>query len=524
MSEPAHSSELKVALKAAELAAKISRDYYHGNFTVTTKSDLTPVTQADVECEQAIREVILAEFPDHGFFGEETGTTQGDAKNLWLVDPIDGTKAFVRQYPFFSTQIALMREGEIVLGVSCGTMFGETAWAERGGGAWLNGERLSVSDIDDPSRAALSTGNLKSIAKGSGWSRLGALIEISDRIRGYGDFYHYHLLASGKIEVVVESDVNILDIAALSVIVTEAGGVFTDLNGANPTLQTRSVLAANPVLHAKFLEQLKGFRRVINLPIFQVAAFTDQSFGGNPAAVIPLESWLDDVVMQKIAAENNLSETAFFVPVGPGEWHIRWFTPAVEVPLCGHATLASAAVLRSKLKQKDWPITLQSASGPLIVDIVADEFVLDLPANFPRPAELPVGLLASLDATVLESYICANDIYMVVLPDEASVAGLCPDFSAMAAVTKHGVIATAPGDHVDFVSRFFAPAIGITEDPVTGAAHCVLTPYWSNRLGKDKLDARQISERLGVLKCENHGDRVKLRGNAVFFLEGELSI
>jgi len=259
MSAAIQSAELKVALKAAEVAAEISRNYYHGNFTVTTKSDMTPVTQADVECEQAIRDVILAEFPDHGFFGEETGKTQADATNLWLVDPIDGTKAFVRQYPFFSTQIALMRDGEIVLGVSSGTMFGELAWAERGSGAWLNGKRINVSDIGDPNRAAVSTGNLKSLAKSAGWGRLGEFVAMSDRIRGYGDFYHYHLLASGKIDVVVESDVNILDIAALSLIVTEAGGVFTDLNGAMPSLQTRSVLAANPALHATFLDQLKGF-------------------------------------------------------------------------------------------------------------------------------------------------------------------------------------------------------------------------------------------------------------------------
>jgi histidinol-phosphatase len=259
MSETIQSAELKVALRAAEVAAEISRNYYHGNFTVTTKSDMTPVTQADVECEQAIRNVILAEFPDHGFFGEETGKTRADASNLWLVDPIDGTKAFVRQYPFFSTQIALMRDGEIVLGVSSGTMFGELAWAERGSGAWLNDRRITVSGINDPNRAALSTGNLKSLALSEGWGHLGKFIAMSDRIRGYGDFYHYHLLASGKIDVVVESDVNILDIAALSLIVTEAGGVFTDLNGAAPTLHTRSVLAANPALHATFLEQLKGF-------------------------------------------------------------------------------------------------------------------------------------------------------------------------------------------------------------------------------------------------------------------------
>ena len=249
------SPELKTAINAARAAAEISRDYYHGNFTVTTKADMTPVTQADVECEQAIREVILGAFPEHGFFGEETGKTQADADNLWLVDPIDGTKAFVRQYPFFSTQIALLHHGEIVLGVSCGTMFDELAYAERGSGAWLNGKRLAISDIDDPGRAAFSTGNLKSLANSSGWARLAEFIGVSDRIRGYGDFYQYHLLAAGKIEAVIESDVNILDIAALSVIVAEAGGVFTDLNGHELTLDTKSVLAANPGLHATLLSR-----------------------------------------------------------------------------------------------------------------------------------------------------------------------------------------------------------------------------------------------------------------------------
>lgn len=253
------SAELRIALGAAAAAAEISRGYYRGNVSVTTKEDMTPVTQADVECEQAIREIILGAFPEHGFYGEETGKTQEGAQNLWLVDPIDGTKAFVRQYPFFSTQIALMRDGEIVLGVSCGTMFDELAFAERGGGAWLNGEQLRVSDIDDPESAAISTGNLKSLALSDGWSRLGELVAKSYRIRGYGDYYHYHLLAAGKIEAVIESDVNILDIAALSIIVEEAGGTFTDLNGARPGLDTRSVLAANPSLHAKYLERLSGF-------------------------------------------------------------------------------------------------------------------------------------------------------------------------------------------------------------------------------------------------------------------------
>jgi histidinol-phosphatase len=253
------SEHLRVALAAAKKAADISRSYYAGNFTVTTKADMTPVTQADVECEQAIRKTILERYPDHGFYGEETGRTLPDADYLWLVDPIDGTKGFVRQYPFFSTQIALMHKDEIVLGVSSGTMMDELAWAEQGCGAWLNGRRLSVSEIDDPDRAAVSVGNLKSLAASEGWSALGSIVARADRIRGYGDFYHYHLLAAGKIEAVIESDVNILDIAALSIIVTEAGGLFTDMNGDKPSLGTRSVLAANPSLHATYLESLRGY-------------------------------------------------------------------------------------------------------------------------------------------------------------------------------------------------------------------------------------------------------------------------
>ena len=253
------SAYLRVALDAARKAADISRSYYAGNFTVTTKEDRTPVTQADVECEHAIREIVLAAFPDHGFYGEETGRSGDGADYLWLVDPIDGTKGFVRQYPFFSTQIALMHQGEIVLGVSSGTMMDELAWAEKGQGAWLNGKRLKISRIDHPDRAAVSTGNLKSLAASDGWAQLGEIVRRADRIRGYGDFYHYHLLAAGKIEAVIESDVNILDIAALSIIVTEAGGTFTNLNGAPVDLDVRSVLAANPSLHAKYLELLRGY-------------------------------------------------------------------------------------------------------------------------------------------------------------------------------------------------------------------------------------------------------------------------
>lgn len=252
------SRELEIALAAAAKAAAISRSYYHGNFSVTTKADRTPVTQADMECEEAIRDMLLGAFPDYGFIGEETGRTRATADALWLVDPIDGTKGFVRQYPFFSTQIALMRNGELLLGVSSGTMFDEMAWAERGAGARLNDVPLKVSDIDDLERAAISTGNVASIAGSKGWQSLGEILHVADRTRGYGDFYHYHLLAAGKIEAVIESDVNILDVAALSVIVREAGGVFTDLNGSAPGLETRSVLAATPALHEQLLPMLSG--------------------------------------------------------------------------------------------------------------------------------------------------------------------------------------------------------------------------------------------------------------------------
>lgn len=261
MSEPipaGASPELRTALEAAAAAASISRQYFRGNLIVTTKADRTPVTQADVECEEAIREIILGRFPEHGFYGEETGMTRKDAECVWLVDPIDGTKGFVRQYPFFSTQIALQRGGELVLGVSSGTMFDEVACAERGRGAWLNGEKLAVSQVARLEDSAVSTGNLKSLAGSDGWPRLGEIVAQTDRIRGYGDFYHYHLLAAGKIEAVIESDVNILDIAALSVIVEEAGGHFTDLNGGAVGLQTRSVLAANPALHRALLPRLRG--------------------------------------------------------------------------------------------------------------------------------------------------------------------------------------------------------------------------------------------------------------------------
>ena len=250
------SRELKVAIDASMAAAKIIRKYFKGSFEISIKEDQTPVTQVDIECEKAIKKILLTTFPEHGFYGEETAFTNKEADYLWLVDPIDGTKSFVRGYPFFSTQIALMHKGQIILGVSNGCMFDELIYAERNNGSWFNHEKISVSDINNIDSSSISTGNLKSLASSKGWAKLGDIVKRSDRIRGYGDFYHYHLLAMGKIEAVIESDVNILDIAALSVIIEEAGGLFTDINGDQIDLETRSVVAANKYLHSQILQEL----------------------------------------------------------------------------------------------------------------------------------------------------------------------------------------------------------------------------------------------------------------------------
>ena len=250
------SPELQAALDAAEQAAGIARSMFQRNIEVRIKADKSPVTEADVRCEIAIREILEKRFPSYGFFGEETGSRDAGADNLGLVDPIDGSKAFVREYPMFSTQIALLLQGEIVLGVSSAPVYGELSFAERGRGAYLNGKAVRVSGIETLEEAALSSGNLKSLAAGGGWSRYGALVARVNRIRGYGDFLHYHLLASGKIDAVIESDVNILDIAACVAIVNEAGGRFTDLSGAPITLQSTSVLATNGPLHGPVLAAL----------------------------------------------------------------------------------------------------------------------------------------------------------------------------------------------------------------------------------------------------------------------------
>ncbi|NJO12345.1 MAG: inositol-phosphate phosphatase [Gammaproteobacteria bacterium] len=249
---------LDAAVTAAQAAAEVISRLYRSNLAVTIKADKSPVTEADVAAERAIRAVLEKRFPHHGFYGEETGRTRADAEYLWVVDPIDGTKAFVREYPMFSTQIALMRRGELIVGVSSAPVYGEIAHAERGEGAWLDGKRLRVSSVNRIEDSALSSGNLKSLALSSRWTGYGELVGRLSRTRGYGDFLHYHLLAAGKIEAVVESDVNVLDIAALALLVEEAGGRFTDLDGNPVTLQIDSVLASNGVLHTQLLEALKN--------------------------------------------------------------------------------------------------------------------------------------------------------------------------------------------------------------------------------------------------------------------------
>ncbi|HVF17822.1 MAG TPA: inositol monophosphatase family protein [Steroidobacteraceae bacterium] len=240
---------LSTALEAARAAAEVIKRYYQRNLDVTIKADKSPVTQADVETEQVIRSILSKRFPQHGFYGEETGQNALDAEYLWLVDPIDGTKAFVREYPMFSTQIALMHKGRLIVGVSSAPVYGEIAFGEVGSGAWLNDKPIKVSEIDSVENGAISAGNLKTLANSDRWSKYGQLVARANRIRGYGDFLHYHLLAAGKIDVVIESDVNILDIAALAVIVESAGGKFTDLEGRALSLETTSVLATNGKLH-----------------------------------------------------------------------------------------------------------------------------------------------------------------------------------------------------------------------------------------------------------------------------------
>ena len=252
------SKELVTAIDASNAAARLIRSYFKGNFNVDIKEDITPVTEVDIKAENTIKDIILNAFPDYGFYGEETCRENKNSEYTWLVDPIDGTKGFVRGYPFFSTQIALMHHGEIILGVSNAPIFDEIIFAEKGKGAWMNNKQMHISNTKDIVSSTISTGNLKTIALSENWMNLGKIVSKADRIRGYGDFYHYHLLASGKIDVVIESDVNILDVAALSLIIEESGGVFTDFQGKRSNLDTTSVIASNPNLYSSIKKELIG--------------------------------------------------------------------------------------------------------------------------------------------------------------------------------------------------------------------------------------------------------------------------
>jgi PhzF family phenazine biosynthesis protein len=258
-------------------------------------------------------------------------------------------------------------------------------------------------------------------------------------------------------------------------------------------------------------------------PIFQVDAFTDRLFGGNPAAVMPMDRFPDDVVMQAIAAENNLAETAFLVP-SEGDYALRWFTPAVEVPLCGHATLASAAVVMERLEPGREQVRFHSASGRLNVKREDGGYVMDLPARTSQPVAAPAGLAEALGSTPDEFLV--NDFnYMAVLASAEAVRSLTPDLALIARLDRSGLIVTAAGDQdYDFVSRYFAPAKGIPEDPVTGAAHCMLVPYWAGRTGKLAFRAYQASPRGGEIVCRLAGDRVELSGSCVFYLEGSVNL
>jgi PhzF family phenazine biosynthesis protein len=261
----------------------------------------------------------------------------------------------------------------------------------------------------------------------------------------------------------------------------------------------------------------------MKLPIYQIDAFTDELFGGNPAGVCPLEAWLPAETMQKIAMENCVAETAFFIPTNDG-FHIRWFTPEIEMDLCGHATLATAYVLARHLGYQHSQIKFQSNSGELLVAVEGDLLTLDFPSRMPIPAEAPQIILDGIKLKPLE-ILKARD-YVFVYEDEDIIRRIDPDASLLNQINidPGGIIATSKGRDVDFVSRFFTPQASIFEDPVTGSAHCSLIPFWAERLGKDELTALQLSPRGGKLFCKNAGERVLISGKAVTYLEGFITI
>ncbi len=263
----------------------------------------------------------------------------------------------------------------------------------------------------------------------------------------------------------------------------------------------------------------------MRLPIYQVDAFTDEVFKGNPAAIMPLQEWLPDATMQAIAAENNLAETAFFVPENGG-YGLRWFTPEVEIDLCGHATLASAWVIFHKLDGTRKSVDFHTRSGVLHVaqDGESGRLEMDFPARPPQAATAGAGLLQALGVPPVET-LAARD-YLLVYDDAETVRSLRPDMRGLAALDKAAVIVTAPGDRpgIDCVSRFFAPAMGIPEDPVTGSAHCTIVPYWAKRLGRSEITAYQASKRGGTLHCRLDGDRVRMAGSCRAFMEGSVTL
>ncbi len=259
----------------------------------------------------------------------------------------------------------------------------------------------------------------------------------------------------------------------------------------------------------------------MRLEIYQIDAFASRPFTGNPAAVVPLEAWLADDVMQAIAMENNLAETAFFVREGDG-YGLRWFTPTVEMDLCGHATLASGYVIFEILGTDQSTLRFQTRSGELTVEKKGERYVLDFPSRPGIASDAPPGLIEAIGAEPKE--ILKSRDYMLVYENEADVLAIKPDFNALMKIDTHAAIVTAKGDSSDFVSRFFAPEVGVPEDPVTGSAHCTLIPYWAEKLGKNELFARQVSTRGGELFCELVSDRVKIGGNAVLYMKGEIYV
>ena len=261
----------------------------------------------------------------------------------------------------------------------------------------------------------------------------------------------------------------------------------------------------------------------MKIPLYQADAFTDKLFGGNPAAVCPLTKWLPDEVMQNIAVENNLAETAFFVKNENG-FMLRWFTPEFEIDLCGHATLASAHILYTELGFEDDSIHFDTVkAGELVVSRNGDKYTMDFPSRPPIHIEPPVGLIDAMGEKQPLEVLRSRD-YFLVYESEDDIKELSPDFFTLSKMDTIGVVVTAKGDNADFVSRFFAPGAGIPEDPVTGSAHCNLIPYWADKLGKTEMHAYQLSPRLGEIWCELKGDRVLITGNAVTYLSGEIVV